>query len=55
MALRLRCGVNRKHQIVLPIFEKRMLLRRITQHVKDQNWTAVALDFCIIVIGIRVR
>ena len=29
-----------------------MLLRRITQHVKDQNWTAVALDFAIVVIGV---
>lgn len=22
-----------------------MLLRRVIQHVKDQNWTAVAIDF----------
>ena len=29
-----------------------MLLRRITQHVKDQNWFAVALDFFIVVIGV---
>jgi len=26
-----------------------MLLRRITQHVKDQNWFAVAIDFFIVV------
>ena len=26
-----------------------MLLRRITEHVKDQNWFAVALDFVIVV------
>jgi len=31
-----------------------MLLRRITQHVKDQNWFAVALDFLIVVVGILI-
>ncbi len=31
-----------------------MLLRRITQHVKDQNWFAVGLDFCIVVAGILI-
>lgn len=31
-----------------------MLLRRITQHVKDQNWFAVALDFLIVVAGILI-
>ena len=31
-----------------------MLLRRITEHVKDQNWTAVALDFVIVVVGVFV-
>lgn len=29
-----------------------MLLRRMTQHLKDQNWTAVALDFAIVVSGV---
>ena len=29
-----------------------MLLRRITEHVKAQNWTAVALDFLIVVAGV---
>jgi hypothetical protein len=29
-----------------------MLLRRITQHVKDQNWFAVVIDFAIVVFGI---
>jgi hypothetical protein len=29
-----------------------MILRRITQHVKDQNWFAVGLDFCIVVFGV---
>jgi uncharacterized protein DUF6090 len=29
-----------------------MRLRRITKHVKDQNWFAVALDFIIVVVGI---
>ena len=28
-----------------------MLLRRVTQHVKDQNWFAVGLDFFIVVLG----
>jgi len=31
-----------------------MLLRRITQHVKDQNWFAVGLDFFIVVVGILI-
>lgn len=29
-----------------------MLLRRMIEHVKAQNWTAVALDFVIVVIGV---
>ena len=29
-----------------------MLLRRIIEHVKTQNWTAVALDFVIVVVGV---
>jgi len=28
-----------------------MLLRRITKHVKDQNWFAVFIDFIIVVVG----
>ncbi len=31
-----------------------MLLRRITEHVKAQNWTAVGLDFVIVVVGVFV-
>ncbi|KXI26921.1 DUF6090 family protein [Paraglaciecola hydrolytica] len=31
-----------------------MILRRITQHLKDQNWFAVALDFVIVVLGILI-
>ncbi len=31
-----------------------MLLRRITKHVKEQNWFAVALDFVIVVVGILI-
>ena len=31
-----------------------MLLRRITKHVRDQNWFAVALDFFIVVAGILI-
>ncbi len=29
-----------------------MLLRRITDHVKEQNWFAVVIDFAIVVFGI---
>lgn len=29
-----------------------MLLRRITKHVRDQNWFAVFLDFFIVVVGV---
>ena len=29
-----------------------MLLRRVTEHVKAQNWTAVGIDFVIVVIGV---
>lgn len=31
-----------------------MLLRRITEHVKAQNWLAVGLDFLIVVVGVFV-
>ena len=31
-----------------------MILRRITEHVKAQNWTAVGLDFVIVVVGVFV-
>ena len=31
-----------------------MLLRRITEHVKAQNWLAVALDFAIVVVGVFI-
>ncbi len=31
-----------------------MLLRRITKHVKDQNWLAVGIDFAIVVIGVFI-
>ena len=29
-----------------------MLLRRVTEHVKAQNWLAVGLDFIIVVMGV---
>lgn len=29
-----------------------MILRRITQHVREQNWTAIAIDFVIVVTGV---
>lgn len=31
-----------------------MLLRRVIAHVKAQNWTAVALDFVIVVVGVYI-
>jgi len=31
-----------------------MILRRIIDHVKSQNWTAVALDFAIVVVGVFI-
>lgn len=31
-----------------------MLFRRIDQHVRDQNWFAVAIDFAIVVIGVFI-
>ena len=29
-----------------------MLLRRFQDHVSSQNWTAVVLDFCVVVLGL---
>lgn len=31
-----------------------MLLRRVTEHLRAQNWTAVALDFAIVVVGVLI-
>jgi hypothetical protein len=31
-----------------------MILRRITKHVTEQNWTAIAIDFVIVVAGVFV-
>ncbi|MEM9838874.1 MAG: hypothetical protein AAF830_06915 [Pseudomonadota bacterium] len=31
-----------------------MLLRRLIDHVRAQNWTAVALDFLIVVVGVFI-
>lgn len=31
-----------------------MLLRRLSQHIKNQNWFAVSLDFFIVVVGIFI-
>ncbi|MEM8984497.1 MAG: hypothetical protein AAGC71_15810 [Pseudomonadota bacterium] len=31
-----------------------MLLRRVIKHVKEQNWTAVGLDFLIVVVGVFI-
>ncbi|HEY9144826.1 MAG TPA: DUF6090 family protein [Arenimonas sp.] len=31
-----------------------MLLRRVTEHVKAQNWFAVGIDFIIVVVGVFI-
>ncbi|WP_412061301.1 hypothetical protein [Rubrivirga sp. IMCC45206] len=31
-----------------------MIFRRIAQHVRDQNWTAIAIDFVIVVVGVFI-
>lgn len=31
-----------------------MILRRLSKHIKDQNWFAVLLDFFIVVVGVFV-
>jgi hypothetical protein len=31
-----------------------MLLRRVTGHVRDQNWTAIGIDFVIVVVGVFI-
>ncbi|MFC2953531.1 hypothetical protein ACFOOP_16455 [Marinicaulis aureus] len=31
-----------------------MILRRVIEHVKHQNWTAVVLDFLIVVVGVFI-
>ncbi|MEE4160901.1 MAG: hypothetical protein V2I25_00240 [Woeseiaceae bacterium] len=31
-----------------------MLLRRIIEHVRAQNWTAIVLDFVIVVVGVFI-
>lgn len=31
-----------------------MLLRRITEHVKEQNWFAIGVDFAIVVVGVFI-
>ena len=31
-----------------------MLLRRVIDHVKEQNWTAIGIDFVIVVVGVFI-
>ena len=31
-----------------------MLLRRVIEHVRSQNWTAVVIDFVIVVVGVFI-
>jgi hypothetical protein len=32
-----------------------VILRRVIEHVRTRDWTAVALDFVIVVVGVFVR
>src|SRR4051812_39978670 len=32
----------------------RMILRRITEHLKQQHWTAIAIDLGIVVLGVFI-
>ncbi|MBL4870815.1 MAG: hypothetical protein JKX72_07665 [Robiginitomaculum sp.] len=31
-----------------------MILRRVIKHVRNQEWTAILIDFLIVVIGVFV-
>jgi hypothetical protein len=31
-----------------------MLLRRVMEHVREQNWSAIAIDFVIVVVGVFI-
>ena len=31
-----------------------MILRRIAEHLKAQNWTAVGLDLAIVIVGVFI-
>ena len=31
-----------------------MLLRRVIKHVRNQEWTAIGIDFLIVVVGVFV-
>jgi hypothetical protein len=31
-----------------------MLLRRVIKHVRKQEWTAIAIDFVIVVVGVFI-
>ncbi len=31
-----------------------MILRRIITHVREQNWTAIGIDFVIVVVGVAL-
>lgn len=31
-----------------------MLLRRVIDHVEAQNWTAILIDFVIVVVGVFI-
>jgi len=42
---------NRK---LFPLLGEEMLLRRITKHVKEQNWVAVGIDMLVVILGIFI-
>ena len=31
-----------------------MLLRSVTRHVREQNWTAICIDLVIVVVGVFI-
>jgi hypothetical protein len=31
-----------------------MILRRVIEHVREQNWTAIWIDFVIVVVGVFI-
>src|SRR4051812_5033543 len=42
------------HNIQSRFTVARMVLRRVVEHAKTQNWFAVTLDFFIVVVGVFV-
>jgi hypothetical protein len=36
------------------VWEGSLLLRRVIDHVREQNWTAIGIDFVIVVVGVFI-